>query len=89
MDEYEFSILCGKCRVQVEKFHVGFESMVRCPKCGETDTLRIARREAGEHTAHQLLQRILAHLLDSKPSRASRFIEDLRPRHVRLSVLPH
>jgi hypothetical protein len=80
MYEPEVAILCGKCRVPVVGFHIGYQSMVRCPKCDETDTLNDARREAGEHTPHQLIQKALTQLTGLRQSLTFRFIEDSRLR---------
>lgn len=56
-------ILCGQCRVAVEISNASvFETKVHCPKCGRTDTLDGARREAAQHTAHKLLSAMLSDL---------------------------
>ena len=45
-------ILCGRCRVAVEVSTAsGRETKVRCPQCGESDTLEDARREPPTHRA--------------------------------------
>ena len=68
-------ILCGRCGVPVEASgSFGREPVVRCPVCGQTDTLDGARREACQHTAHALLSRILGRPTD-KPQSSYRFVE--------------
>lgn len=46
------SILCAKCRVEVQKAEEdGKPDMAVCPKCGLTDTVENAIAEAGEALA--------------------------------------
>ncbi len=69
-------ILCGRCRVAVEVSTAsGCETSVRCPQCGESDTLEDARREAAQHTAHELLSTMLRNLRPGGPELYFRFVE--------------
>lgn len=70
-------ILCGRCRVAVEVSTAsGGEAKVRCPKCGRTDTLDDARREAAQHTAHKLLSAMLRDLRTNDQAELSfQFVE--------------
>jgi len=54
------ALLCGRCRVRLDvPADADDNSIVSCPACGESDTLKNALREAGEHFAHKLLSRML------------------------------
>ena len=79
------AILRGKCRTLVDVHRSGGEAIVRCPICGESDTLREAQREARQYTAHRLIQRALTGLTEPKPELTFRFIERASPsrgRHI-------
>ena len=79
MEELPYSsLLCGRCRVPVALDQSGAEIIVRCPECGESDTLEAARREAGQHSAHKLIQRALYRdpIEQQQPELAFRFIEE-------------
>ena len=53
-------LLCGRCRVRLEILAHGLDGpMVRCPTCGESDTVKNALREAGQHVAHTVLSSML------------------------------
>lgn len=67
-------ILCGRCRtpVHVEALS-GIQTIVRCPGCGEHDTLEAARREASQHTAYAFLQQALRPLKAGAPEVRYRF----------------
>jgi uncharacterized paraquat-inducible protein A len=69
-------ILCGRCgiAVQVTASSRG-EERVSCPRCGETDTLDDARREASRHTAHRVLSAMLSGMGTDRPELAFRFVE--------------
>ena len=68
-------IVCSRCRVPIEaSASFGCEPVVRCPVCGQTDTLDSARREACQHTAQALLSRMLGRPTD-KPESSFRFVE--------------
>lgn len=70
----EDRILCGRCRTEVHlELASGIETVVRCPVCGETDTLDAARREASQHTAYAFLQRALRPLKTGAPEVRYRF----------------
>ena len=70
----EEGIVCGRCRKPVQFETVrGIETIVRCPICGESDTLDAARREASEHTAHVFLQRALGPIKAGAPEVRYRF----------------
>ena len=69
-------ILCGRCRVAVTSSTAGLAIFVFCPVCGESDTLENARREAGQHTAHQLLQLMLRAPIKKGPMLHFRFVEE-------------
>jgi len=71
------AILRGKCRTLVDVHRSGGETIVRCPICGESDTLR----EARQYTAHRLIQRALTGLTEPKRDLNFRFIEHPRPSH--------
>ena len=74
-------LLCGRCRVRLDISAYGLDGpMVRCPTCGESDTVENALREAGQHVAHTLLSSMLRGAVSgsSMPARAPlhfRFIE--------------
>ena len=70
----EERILCGRCRTAVvcEAVSEG-EAIVRCPICGESDTLVAARREASRHTAYAFLQRALKPIKAGAPEVSYRF----------------
>jgi len=74
MDFDDELIVCGRCRtvVQVEALSGG-ETVVRCPACGESDTLEAARREASQHTAYAFLQQALRPLKAGAPEVRYRF----------------
>ena len=59
----EEPLYCGRCgiRVDVSKDGDGVEN-VRCEACGESDTLLVAKREAGAHLAHQFLRQVILKL---------------------------
>ena len=67
-------ILCGRCRapVQIETPRA-IEEIVRCPICGESDTVEAARKEASEHTAYVFLRRALGALKAGAPEVRYRF----------------
>ena len=71
-DDDEDRILCGRCRTLVEVLS-GTETIVRCPSCGENDTLEAARREASRHTAYAFLQRALRPIKAGAPEVRYRF----------------
>ena len=74
-DELE-PILCGRCGVAVQVLaSPGGETRVSCPRCGETDTLADARREASRHTAHKVLSAMLSGMETGRPDVAFRFVE--------------
>jgi uncharacterized Zn finger protein (UPF0148 family) len=81
--EYEGlgAVLCGKCLTPVDVHPSGGEATVRCPICGENETLQVAQREARQHTAYRLIQRALTGLTEPKPDLSFRFIERAGPRH--------
>ena len=68
-------IMCGQCRAAVRVSTVGRDTIVVCSICGESDTLEAARREAGRHTAHLVLSRLLRSEADGRPALRFRFIE--------------
>jgi NMD protein affecting ribosome stability and mRNA decay len=70
-------LLCGRCRVVVTSSIEGPVRFVCCPVCGESDTAENARREAGRHTAHQLLQLMLRAHLRKGPALHFRFVEEI------------
>jgi hypothetical protein len=70
-------LLCGRCGVAVTSSIEGPTIFVCCPVCGESDTLENARREAGRHTAHQLLQLMLRAHLGKGPALHFRFVEEI------------
>ena len=73
--EDQHPILCGRCKIPVD-VSAGRERRVCCPACGQTDTLEEARREAGQHTAHTLLWRMLQGVLKKDQQEPSfRFVE--------------
>ncbi|RBP17241.1 hypothetical protein DFR50_103126 [Roseiarcus fermentans] len=74
MDFDEEPILCGRCRtvVHLETPSVA-ETIVRCPVCGESDTLEAARREASQHTAYAFLQHALWPIKAGAPEVRYRF----------------
>ncbi len=70
--------LCGRCKVDV----VLSDDMVRCPRCGQTDTLDDACREAAQHTAHKILSAVLRDSrTNDRPELYFRFVEsgDVEP----------
>jgi hypothetical protein len=72
--EAEDRILCGRCKTPVEIEAVRpIEEIVRCPVCGETDSIEAARREASQHTAYRLLRRALGPLNAGAPEVRYRF----------------
>jgi hypothetical protein len=79
------TLLCGRCNVRLDvPADAGDDSIVSCPACGESDTLKNALREAGEHFAHKLLSRMLrgadsessAPGAEPRPALYFRFVED-------------
>ena len=67
-------ILCGRCRAVVEAEPLSaVETIVRCPVCGENDTLEAARREASQHTAYAFLQGALWPIKAGAPEVRYRF----------------
>ena len=68
-------ILCGRCRAAVVRCEAvsEVETIVRCPVCGESDTLEAARREASRHTAYAFLQRALRPIKAGAPEVSYRF----------------
>jgi len=53
-------LLCGRCLVRLDvSADADDETTVHCPRCGESDTLRNATREAGQHFAHTFLSSML------------------------------
>jgi hypothetical protein len=73
-DDDEEPILCGRCRTVVQFETVsGIETIVRCPVCGESDTLEAARREASQHMAYAFLQRMLRPIKTDEPQVRYRF----------------
>jgi hypothetical protein len=59
MGENRF-LLCGRCNVRLNvSADAHGDPIVCCPACGERDTLENAMREAGQHSAHKLLSRML------------------------------
>jgi uncharacterized C2H2 Zn-finger protein len=74
MDFDDEPILCGRCGTIVEIEALSdIETIVRCPACGENDTLEAARREASRHTAYAFLQRALRPLKAGAPEIRYRF----------------
>jgi len=72
--EPEERILCGRCNAPVRFETVrAVGEIVRCPICGESDTVEAARREASEHTAYVFLQRALSSLKANAPQVRYRF----------------
>ena len=74
------SLLCGRCHVGLEVSANAYDDrIVRCPMCGETDTLSNALREAGQHVAHKLLSGMLrgafSGLATKQPALHFRFVE--------------
>ena len=70
----EERIVCGRCKeaVRIETMQAS-ETVVRCPICGESDTLEAARREAGQHIAYVFLQSALGSLKANAPQVRYRF----------------
>ena len=69
-------VLCGRCKVPVS-FSTSREpeTTVRCPICGESDTLQNAAREAGQHSAYKILSYMLNRPAN-KPELFFRFTEE-------------
>ena len=56
-------IFCGRCNVPIDVLSSSNpDPIIRCPVCGESESLEEARTEAGRHSAHMLL----SHMLDLK-----------------------
>lgn len=79
------SLLCGRCSVRLNvSADAHGDAIVCCPACGERDTLKNARREAGQHLAHRLLSRMLRgrdselspREAEQRPGLHFRFVED-------------
>ena len=77
-------LLCGKCRIPVEgRTEADGSNRVRCPRCGENDTLNNAVREAAGHKAEKLVKGMFAGLgkspyvtVTSSPEHSFRFITE-------------